>query len=403
MPWQSYAAPAAAAVLGYTWNNLPGAHRGFHIGRRMAPIPKGKKRKISRGGLGPKNAKKRRFKAPPFVHRKSVVSRGKRRRGRKRFKQPDQDAARSYFTIKMRRYRLRKGLRRAGAERHIVMNLAQRINMTTQNQTGWTTLPLSLTTASAVNTALFSQQDLLACFQNLETDQAVPAATTSALWTNATERFYLREINSTVTIKSESNSQITVWLYDVTFRRDWGTTIDPVVQFKGGIYSDETGDHVVAATATIQQKDPSGTNDLTTVPMQTGLTPYQSEQFCQIFKVRRVTKLILHPGSEHVHRINLKYNKMVNRELVANYTAFHGSTVCVLVGVQGPLTHSGTANTYEAGTYTAAIDCMVTTHYRFSQMEKCRTVHSQYQNMVAMTTPHIILEDTDADVAAANA
>lgn len=249
---------------------------------------------------------------------------------------------------------------------------------------------------------LYSQADLVTAFKNCSVDQVIPAATNSALWTTATDRFQLKWIKSVITIKNVTNAQVTIWLYDIVPRRDLQAIPDPANDVYNGVYVDEAGDAKVGPTVPVTNKVPGGGGGFNVYPIENGVTPYQSEDFVHAWIVKKVTKIVLHSGSEHIHRIKLNYRSTVSQEMVSNYVAYHKRTVAVLMGIQGPLDNDATLKE-NVGTDLCSCDMFASTEMCFTQLEKCRTVHTQYKNYVAITAGQEMLEDTDAIAALARA
>lgn len=152
--------------------------------------------------------------------------------------------------------------------------------------------------------------------------------------TNATNlEPFISKTNHCLTLTSFVNASQTVTLYDVLCKRD--TNEHPGLSWSTGLF--------------LQEDNTSTANSF-----PVGITPYQSKNFREKWKIEKVTKLQLRPGETHKHYVTVNPNKSVsnarisgiNSEAVETYLA--GVTRAVMVVIEGTLgrgTASGTVTT----------------------------------------------------------
>lgn len=207
--------------------------------------------------------------------------------------------------------------------------------------------------------------------------------------TTTTRRMKLLHCEAKYTIKNHTTEPIEVHLYDVVARRDTQSAIQPNVTWSLGV-----GNEAVAIPGNVGLAN----NQTYNFP---GSTPFQSEQFCQLFKVKKVTRFFLHPGSEHVHRIKIVPGGLFNNEYTRNFYALKGITTWLMAVVKGGLVQDKTAgsglNQVSYGTAEIAYTCE--TQYRFTALERSRTAYAQYSAIpLAVGTETTVNEDTDAPI-----
>lgn len=235
---------------------------------------------------------------------------------------------------------------------------------------------------TAATPALFSKTDMGNCFQILNAQD--PASPIVPNTNSTTRRMMVKQVISTTRIKNMTNMPVKITLYDCTPRRDQNSTTVglPETTWANGVLDEA----LALANNTNAQLD-----------QMPGATPFQSEQFCQAYRVLKVTKFELHPGSEHKHFISVKPKGLFNAELQNNWNYYRGLTRFLLVVVEGGIVDTAGA-TNIVSTSDAKIDFVTTVRYSFTAMEKSKTGFTQYNGLpaIAFASQQLILEDTDA-------
>lgn len=223
--------------------------------------------------------------------------------------------------------------------------------------------------------------NMMAVLAATEPSPAVQNSANNA--TGQTRRLQIEKITSRYALKNNTNVPISVWLYDVTFRRD------------SSVGTGAPRGDVVWNTGL--------TDEGTVIPGQTipptnqaslpGSTPFQSQDFCQVFKVKKVTKFTLAAGTTHMHTINIRPGNPINFEYAKRYAAFKGLTTGCMIVIQGTPSHSAATGAQTLSQ--ASIDYVTETRYMFTALERARTAYTAYSYIASPTDARTILEDTD--------
>lgn len=139
--------------------------------------------------------------------------------------------------------------------------------------------------------------------------------------TQNTTHIILNDLEYVCKLANSSNSAVQVEIYDCIARRD--------------LYKDAAGQNVTTAEAVALglQDQSNGTTAVTTP----GTTPFDSDLFCKMWKVKKVTHMMLSVGEVHCHRVHWSPNRVMDNEIVRqqNVYGFRGLTTAVLVRVSG--------------------------------------------------------------------
>lgn len=208
-----------------------------------------------------------------------------------------------------------------------------------------------------------------------------PATTISGsnLTTN-TRRYFVESIRAKYQLKNQTTIPITVTLYDCVARRDnTSDTFSPTFTWTQGI-----ADEAVNV----------GSNQVNAQASQfPGAKPFQSQLFCQRWKVKRGTTFILHPGATHCHYVTIKPSGLCNFEYTGKNAYIKGLTTSVMAVLKGGVAASS-LNAADVGESIAEINYVTETQYKFKAMEKSRTALTQF-NSLAGLADRTINEDTD--------
>lgn len=206
--------------------------------------------------------------------------------------------------------------------------------------------------------------------------------------TAATRRMMVESVRCKITMKNNTVAPIDVTLYDIVPKRDDPRVIDgikPNFRWQSGVTSE---------AVTIVGRPANQNAQGIAFP---GAKPFQSQEFCQWFTVKKVTHFVLGAGSEHLHYITIKPKYLMNRAGTIGENIFRGlSTYCMAV-VRGPIAHDAAPGPTNISYAACVLDYVVETQYKFRSMEKNRTAYQQYSSLpTSLTTPQVVLEETDA-------
>lgn len=115
-----------------------------------------------------------------------------------------------------------------------------------------------------------------------------------------TTRILIKRIHGSLRLANMTNANSEVTIYDVVARQDMAVgapIVDPITAWNAGEYW-TTG--AASSTGSLVWGD----------------TPFNSPLFCRLFKVKKVTKVGLMPGRDHVHYFSRTMNMFVNNEML---------------------------------------------------------------------------------------
>lgn len=182
----------------------------------------------------------------------------------------------------------------------------------------------------------------------------------------ATVRGYIRAVKGHLEIANLSNCAVQLTLYDIVARRDLQGT-------------DASGESDLPTTAWDEVAATGGgtINDLKSYD-NIGATPFDSPEFCQKFKVVRITKAALATGNVHTHYVNIKLNWLLHKEYQQAYNGYKNRTHYTLVVAKG----APMAKTITSGLVHTTVVCPVDLHILKHQSVLYRginNVQSYYQ------------------------
>nr|WMC00977.1 capsid protein [Cressdnavirus D_HF4_1386] len=249
------------------------------------------------------------------------------------------------------------------------------------------TLFQAYTGSTGVSTPYLMQGtvDLADCQEILASTEPT-AATQGSLnnFTGRTRRMQLMHCKAKYTIKNQTNVPVEMWLYDCVLRRDsTGTIQGPDTDWVNGL-----ADEAVSISGVTNANAQQG--------LLPGQRPFESQLFCQRWKVSKVTKFVLDPGREHIHYVTIKPSGLLNNELLRSYNGLRGLTTTVMPVVKGGLVQD-TTTPFNITYGPAEVDCITEVQYKFTALEKSRSAYTQYSSLPnALTNLGTILPDTDA-------
>nr|QTE03376.1 MAG: putative capsid protein [Grus japonensis CRESS-DNA-virus sp.] len=205
---------------------------------------------------------------------------------------------------------------------------------------------------------------------------------------NRTRRMMMNRISVMFQIKNQTNIPVRVTLYDCVARRDATVAVGPTAAWSQGV----TREAVVSA----------GTSNSLNLNFP-GAKPFQSQYFCQLWKVKRSVTFELHAGSVHWHRVMIKPGGVFSAEYTTTYDLLKGLSTCVMMVLEGGLVDNNTtfAGATTVTTSSFACDVVAESNYSFTAMERSRTAYTQFGALapnLAENLQFAIAEDTDQQV-----
>lgn len=114
-----------------------------------------------------------------------------------------------------------------------------------------------------------------------------------------TTRIFLKRIHGHIKFANMTNANSELTIYDIVARQDMTNSspiLDPVTAWKQGLLY-------------------TSGNASNTTYLTYGDTPFMSNIFCRLFKVKKVTKVDMMPGRDHTHYFSRTMNCFVNNEM----------------------------------------------------------------------------------------
>jgi len=217
--------------------------------------------------------------------------------------------------------------------------------------------------------------DILRMFKQLEADEPTPVLPINL----AARRMFLDHVSFEVLLRNATNATVRHTIYDIVPKRD---SIDehPSTVWTSGII-----DTLDPTSQTPGQQEPNA-------------TPFDCQQFCQLFTVKKTTQVYLHPGSTHAHSVYIPVKRLINSAMFedGNMTVIRNLTQYVMIASLGPIVQD-TTTPFNITYGPAETDCIVNYRCKFMAMEKSRTLTSFFNVLPAsISVQGQILEDTDA-------
>lgn len=216
--------------------------------------------------------------------------------------------------------------------------------------------------------------DLTFTFSPAEILTALSNLSGAAYWNIESTRFpvlnyYLKNVKLKTHISNASNHPVTVWVYDVTFRKNMANAVtnsNPIQAWLNG-YTDQ-----------------NSTVNTSLIPFQ---TPFKSRMFTKYFKVNHVTKIHLATGCDHIHNLSFSPNATINTEdlnAVAATGYLAGITHCQFIVVLGPVGDDSTSPGNNISYMPAAVNTICNKVYEFG-CNQTDTVATYATNSISVT------------------
>lgn len=275
-----------------------------------------------------------------------------------------------------------RGFRKILAPRYIMCNSQSRITtLLSRQEAGVPPVVNDGVGVSRPGAVGFLDTELM--WRNLEVSEPTPGAD----WEDSlrTRRLLLHYCKVQYRMKNNTRVPIMVTLYDIIARRD--------VPINSG--DAEANPNTAWIEGMNDENVTTGGSSTATTDFP-GSTPFMSEQFVNYFVVKNTRKFMLHAGSEHIHHVNLVYNKILNRALTRLQENMRGLTYYCMIVVQGGIVADPTSPFLNAYS-TAELDIVTEARWKFQAVEKSFTNYQQYTVLpTAVANQGTVIEDTDA-------
>lgn len=233
--------------------------------------------------------------------------------------------------------------------------------------------------------------------KNLMAEEPISAAQNSGVGSgdigSGTYTYHVKSWVVETVYKSATNVPVTMWIYDMAARVDQdGAPMTPELAYEKGVAVNAA--NPVGGTGIMEGLAGEVASFPELVP---GGTPFQSKLFCSFFKVRKVHKFMLHPGSSHSHKIIIKPRFKFCADKTLAVDTRRNQTVFSMVSLLGGIADSIDDPT-QVGTAAAKVIYTSTCRIESRTVLKNRTVYNSYNLLGRITDPQTILEDTDIKV-----
>lgn len=189
--------------------------------------------------------------------------------------------------------------------------------------------------------------------------------------------FVIHKAHAEITLKNDTNEMNVVRVYDLIARHDLNRTDSGTDAFMYPHTMWQEGISQIARTGGISDGD-------TVTYRRLGDTPFNSPQFTHFFKVAKVTKVIMDPGSIHNHSVRFAPNKYWNnRNLSSTSFGWKGLSVFTMIVAEGsPIAAAtGGINGVTSSEVKMAVNIKKTYTYSVQMLPAPRVAH--YDNLAA--------------------
>jgi len=201
--------------------------------------------------------------------------------------------------------------------------------------------------------------------------------------------------NSRIVVKShmaricftnQSNANVVMTIYDIDQRRDVAST------------TDDATPESAWTTGLAQQALGTGSDAFTI--NNTGVTPFQSQDFCYSYRVRRVTKVYMELGKSHVHSVYNMCPKTLNTRMLdtsgVQTIGFKNITTSVMVVFTGmPVNDETTVTNIAMGS--GAVDIVVQEKITWNYSSQDMQGRFYYDDNQANITTEFLMNEEKGD------
>lgn len=240
----------------------------------------------------------------------------------------------------------------------------------------------------------------------------VDASKSSMPQSRATMKYVCNGLHYDQMIRNVSLQDVEIVLYDCVLRSgvvpSFSTAATKASQVPDPLHDMEAG--------LTMQNHPSSSANILPVPGNffrnaPGTTPFQSQVFCKLYKVRKVTKVTLSAGEVHHHHINVKPGKMFDGSVQDTYdssqtivSTSRGSIIpglsgFTLITALGSVMNSKT-DTLKIATSSVGLDVVTKTTGSFSSYTRERRHHMRFDGMALAVSDLQGVQDDDGEIVA---
>lgn len=185
-----------------------------------------------------------------------------------------------------------------------------------------------------------------------------------------TRRYMVQKVTTTHMVKNVTTIPITVWFYDLVPRKD-NITANPINDWYDGI-------------ANQQITMPGADNGLSGTVI--GTTPFQSPIFTANWKVRKVSKIIMGGGVEHIHKVTIRprylFSAAASDALQAKVS--HGTMIVHHGGIVVNPTGGDPPTAWDVSTSNDALAIVGQTRILARMFERSLSGYAQWNNLTVL-------------------
>lgn len=413
---------AAGGALGFIFNNLPGAR----IGARLGSMAAKRKRVSSNTYKGSKRARlaalapalkrkgnswtvKKTVRATPYIRKRAVRGRQRRRRSGKRGGAFAKTSA-SYFSLG-RGPRLFPGFKRTQLPTTFTSTFTARLNGFLGYQAASLLPTYSIAAGANTEDSLYSSnwtidwglltraEEWLAQNENAPDATAYNSTAGAANRSGArwTQKYVVNYLKYDHAIRNMSNQDQSMTLYDCVLRPgvmpSQGASMDPLADWNNALKNEYNPSRQTLTDGI------AGWSKM-------GTTPFMATGFCRLYKVKKVTKRTLAAGETHHHIVTVKPRNLFDGQavgaqnssgLVARGQFIPGLTGFTMVVFSGNIINQQATPTLIT-TNAGALDVLTTCNASFAKFTRERRFHMQFDGLTHDTAPiySTVLDETDA-------
>jgi hypothetical protein len=179
----------------------------------------------------------------------------------------------------------------------------------------------------------------------------------------ATEKFIINKLKGKVMFTNQDDSNSELVLYDIVCRRDNASA--------SGVFAPNTAmDAGIAGTSSTSTTTKDSTNY--------GATPFMSPEFCQHFKILKVSRVMLATGASHEHTVSFGVNRIMNGEYYLDYSQYRNMTFYTLAITKG-MPYNDSATNTQVSTGVTQVDYVAFTDIQYQNLSANATSY-QYTN-----------------------
>lgn len=191
-----------------------------------------------------------------------------------------------------------------------------------------------------------------------------------------TVKGYFKFLKGEIRMTNQINANMQICIYDVVPRRDMDTSQpNPAAAWDTGLSATNGVSHTV-----------KGYNNL-------GVTPYESPLFVSLYKIVKVTKMVLSAGQGHVHKVNLKQNVVMQKYQKDQYVYYRNLSAITIITVNGMPVCSD-ANDLNIAVSKTDLACVSTRHIEYRGINGQPAYYQYHNNQASFVDPIVMTHNT---------